>query len=65
MQEEQLSSLQANYEENPNLIIPYQEGDEESDFAINVKKCRKPKVSTAKKDEKLTKTNLKRLRDSP
>ena len=46
---------------NPNLIVPYQEGDEESDFALKIKKCRKPKQTPVKKAEKLTKTNLKRL----
>ena len=55
-----------NYEQNPNLIIPYQYGDIESDFAISVRKCRKPTVkSTEKKAEKLTKSNLKRLNATP
>ena len=34
------------------------EGDEESDYVFNVKKCRKPKTQ---KQEKLTKANLKKL----
>ena len=40
------------------MKVPYQEGDESSDFALNIKKCRKPK---AQKQEKLTKANLKKL----
>ena len=45
-------------EENPFAIVPYQQGDEDSDYVFNIKKCRKPKVQ---KQEKLTKANLKKL----
>jgi len=38
--------LDAQLDENPNLIIPFMADDDdcESDFALMMKKCRKPRV---------------------
>ena len=36
--------LEAELEANPHLIVPYQSDDNDSDFTINVKKCRKPRT---------------------
>jgi len=45
--------LEAAIDINPNLIIPFAADDEDidSEFALNMKKCRKPRV-TAKSKQK-------------
>ena len=42
--------LEAAIEKNPNLIIPFSaEDDQDSEFNLNMKKCRKPRANAKSK----------------